>query len=92
MVSPRNKVGAAKDVELVPRDVSTDQINLAAILEGQAKMQQEFTKYKKRSAEKMDTLKTRELSLEKEDRNGCCSERQGEGDSCGVQNSPPSSH
>ena len=39
MVSTYSKVGVLKDAELVSKDVGTNQIDLAVILEGQAKMQ-----------------------------------------------------
>ena len=46
MVSTRSRVGISKEPEIRPQEVVTNQLDLATILEGQAKMQQEFADFK----------------------------------------------
>jgi len=46
-----------REARLGSKDVGINQINLIAILEGQAKMQQEFVEFKKCSAEEMEALR-----------------------------------
>jgi len=57
MVSTRSRVGVTKQTEaglVAPVDTTLD---LAAILEGQAKMQQELVDLKKCSADEMEALR-----------------------------------
>jgi len=57
MVLTGNKVGVSKDVEARYKDVVINQVDLVAILEGQAKMQQEFAEFKKRNADGMKAMR-----------------------------------
>ena len=57
MVSTRSKAGANKQVDAGPSGPSGITPDLAAILDGQVKMQQELADLKKRSAEEMEALK-----------------------------------
>ena len=57
MVSTRSKAGANKQVDAGPSRPSGIAPDLAAILDGQVKMQQELADLKKRSAEEMEALK-----------------------------------
>jgi len=57
MVSTRSRVGVNKQAEAGPAAPATTTLNLAAILDGQAKMQQELADMKKRSAEEIEALR-----------------------------------
>ena len=57
MVSTRSKAGASKQVDAGPSGPSRVTPNLAAILDGQMKMQQELANLKKRNAEEIEALK-----------------------------------
>jgi len=57
MVSTRNKVSGEKEAGQESQDVGQNQIDLATILEGQAKMQQEFVEFKKHNADEMEALR-----------------------------------
>jgi len=57
MVSTRNKAGVVKDPEAGPTIPVSNTLNLATILEGQAKMQQELVDLEKRSADEMEALR-----------------------------------
>jgi len=57
MVSTRSKAGASKQVDVGPSGPSGITPDLAAILDGQVKMEQELADLKKRSAEEMEALK-----------------------------------
>ena len=85
MVSTRNKAGVSKEAKARSKDVFINQVDLAAILEGQAKMQQEFADFKKRSAN--GALEVRKFSPLKENKDGCHTKGQGKGSPSGVQNS-----
>jgi len=56
MVSTRSRVGVNKQVEVGPSRPLNITSGLAAILDGQAKMQQELADLKKRSADEMEAL------------------------------------
>ena len=56
MVSTRSRVGVNKQVEVGPSRPLNITSDLAAILDGQAKMQQELADLKKRSADEMEAL------------------------------------
>jgi len=57
MVSTRSKAGANKQADAGPSGPPGIAPDLAAILDGQAKMQQELADLKKRSVEEMEALK-----------------------------------
>jgi len=57
MVSTRNRAGANKQADAGPSGPPSITPDLAAILDGQAKMQQELADLKKRSAEEMEALR-----------------------------------
>ena len=57
MVSTRSKAGASRQVDAGPSGPPGVTPDLAAILDGQMKMQQEIADLKKRSAEEMEALK-----------------------------------
>jgi len=57
MVSTRNRAGVTKQTEAGPVAPAGSTSDLAAILEGQAKMQQELADLKKRSADEMEALR-----------------------------------
>jgi len=57
MVSTRSRAGVNKQVEVGPSGPANITPDLAAILDGQAKMQQELADLKKRSADEMETLR-----------------------------------
>jgi len=57
MVSTRSKAGVSKQVDAGPSGPSGVTPDLAAILDGQMKMQQEIADLKKRNAEEMEALK-----------------------------------
>jgi len=57
MVSTRSKAGANKQADAGPSGPPGITPDLAAILDGQAKMQQELANLKKRSAEEMEALR-----------------------------------
>jgi len=57
MVSTRSKAGVNKQANAGPSGPASITPNLAAILDGQAKIQQELTDLKKRSADKMEALR-----------------------------------
>jgi len=63
MVSTRSKAGANKQADAGPSGPPGIAPDLAAILDGQAKMQQELADLKKRSAEEMEALKQENSSL-----------------------------
>ena len=56
MVSTHNRAGVNKQAEAGPAAPATTTPDLAAILDGQAKMQQELADLKKRSADEMEAL------------------------------------
>jgi len=55
-VSTRSRAGVNKQVEAGPSRLANITSDLAAILDGQAKMQQELAELKKRSANEMEAL------------------------------------
>jgi len=57
MVSTHSRAGISKEPEAGPSMPANNNLNLAAILEGQAKMQQELVDPKKRSADEMEALR-----------------------------------
>ena len=57
MVSTRSKAGANKQADAGPSGPPGITPDLAAILDGQAKMQQELADLKKRSVEEMEALR-----------------------------------
>ena len=57
MVSTRNRAGVNKQVEASPSGPANITSDLVAILDGQAKMQQELADFKKRSADEMEALR-----------------------------------
>ena len=57
MVSTRSRARVNKQVEVGPSGPANITPDLAAILDGQAKMQQELADLKKRSADKMEALR-----------------------------------
>ena len=57
MVSTRSKAGVNKQADAGPFGPPGITLDLAAILDGQAKMQQELVDLKKRSADEMETLR-----------------------------------
>jgi len=57
MISTRNKEGVNKQVEAGPSGLANITPDLVAILDGQAKMQQELADLKKHSADEMKTLR-----------------------------------
>ena len=57
MVCTRNRAGVNKKADAAPSGPAGITPDLAAILDGQAKMQQELADLKKRSAEEMEALK-----------------------------------
>ena len=57
MVSTRNKAGMNKQANAGPSRPASITPDLAAILDGQAKMEQELTGLKKRSADEMEALR-----------------------------------
>jgi len=57
MVSTRSRAGANKQADAGPSGPPSITPDLAAILDGQAKMQQELADLKKRSAEEMEALR-----------------------------------
>ena len=57
MVSTRSKDGIMNEPEAWPSMPTANNLNLAAILEGQAKMQQELVDLKKYSADEMEALR-----------------------------------
>jgi len=56
MVSTRNKAEVNKQADAGPLGPTGSTLDLAAILDGQAKMQQELADLKKRSADEMKAL------------------------------------
>ena len=56
MVSTRSRAGVNKQAEAGPATPPTTTSDLAAILDGQAKMQQELADLKKRSADELEAL------------------------------------
>ena len=56
MVSTHSKAGVNKQVDAGPFGPPGITLDLAAILDGQAKMQQELTDLKKRSVDEMEAL------------------------------------
>lgn len=65
MVLNCNKVGILKEVETRSKDAVINQVDLVAILEGQAKMQQEFTEFKKCSADEMKAMRQENSRLKR---------------------------
>ena len=63
MVSTRSRAGIVKDLEAGPTMPAGSTLNLAAILEGQAKMQQGLADLKKRNADKMEALRQENYRL-----------------------------
>jgi len=57
MVSTRSRAGVNNQVEAGPSGPANITLDLAAILDDQAKMQQELADLKKRSAEEMEALR-----------------------------------
>jgi len=57
MVSTRSRAGVNKQVETDPSGLANITPDLAAILDGQAKMQQELTDLKKRNVDEMEALR-----------------------------------
>jgi len=57
MVSTRSRAGIVKHTEAAPTMPTSTTPDLAAILEGQSKMQQELADLKKRNAEEMEALR-----------------------------------
>ena len=57
MVSTRSRAGVNKQVGVGPLGAANITPDLAAILDGQAKMQQELTDLKKRNADEMEALR-----------------------------------
>jgi len=57
MVSTRSRAGIVKHPEADPTMPTSNTPDLAAILEGQAKMQQELVDLKKRNADEMEALR-----------------------------------
>jgi len=57
MVSTRSRAGVNKQVEAGPSGPANITPDLAAILDGQAKMQKELADLKKRSADEMEALR-----------------------------------
>ena len=57
MVSTCNRAGIVKDTKASPTMPATSVLNLAAILEGQAKMQLELADLKNRGVNKMEALR-----------------------------------
>jgi len=57
MVSTRNRAGVNKQVEVGPSGPANITPDMAAILDGQAKMQQELADLKKRNADEMEALR-----------------------------------
>ena len=56
MVSTRSRAGVNKQAKAGPAAPATTTADLAAILDGQAKMQQELADLKKRNADEMQAL------------------------------------
>jgi len=56
MVSTRSRAGGNKKTDAGPSGLAGIAPNLAAILDGQAKMQQELANLKKRNADEMEAL------------------------------------
>jgi len=65
MVSTRSRTGISKEPEAGPSMPASNNLNLAAILEGQAKMQQELTDFKKRNVGEMEALRQKNSRLRK---------------------------
>jgi len=57
MVSTSSRARISKEPEAGPSMLVGNNLNLAAILEGQAKMQQELDDLKKRNADEMEALR-----------------------------------
>ena len=57
MVSTRSRVGANKQADAGPSGPTNITPDLAAILDGQAKMQQELADLKKRNTDEMEALR-----------------------------------
>jgi len=57
MVSTRSRAGANKQADAGPSGPANITPDLATILDGQAKMQQELADLKKRSADEMEALR-----------------------------------
>jgi len=57
MVSTRSRAGANKQADAGPFGPPSITLDLAAILDGQANMQQELADLKKRSAEEIEALR-----------------------------------
>jgi len=57
MVSTRNRAGVNKQADASTSGPASITLDLAAILDGQAKMQQELADLKKRSADEMEALR-----------------------------------
>jgi len=54
MVSTRSKAGISKQVEARSKGIAVNKVDLTAILEGRAKMQQEFADFKKQSSKQVE--------------------------------------
>ena len=65
MVSTCSKVGVSKEPETRLQEVVINQLDLATILEGQAKMQQEFANFKKRNIDEMEALRQQNTRLKR---------------------------
>jgi len=66
MVSTRNKAGVNKQTEAGPVAPANTTPNLAAILEGQAKILQEFADMKKHSVDDIEALRQENSRLKRE--------------------------
>ena len=66
MVSTRGRAGIVKEPEAGPTMPVGSTLNLVAILEGQAKMQQELADLKKRSDDEMEALRQENFRLRRE--------------------------
>jgi len=65
MVSTRSRAGVVKDPEAFLTMPIGSTLNLAAILEGQAKMQQELADLKKGNADEMEALRQENSRLKR---------------------------
>jgi len=63
MISTRNRAGTVKHLEAGPTMLANITPDLAAILEGQAKMQQELTDLKKHSDDEIEALRQKNSKL-----------------------------